>query len=179
MAVQTLADWITANPEHTKYLGTAAGVAICWQVGTAGAAPVLTADKWNVTDIFTALPETGETASNVDITTVGKTSRSLLNTVPDAPAASDLEVPVTNNPKELFAKCQEIVDAYQGTLEAGDTFYMATYLGEGHPAKVFAAQVSWSKNIDGTFSEELTTTVSITPDLGTYNELVEITNVGG
>lgn len=176
---KTLQEWIQENPDYNTYAGTAAGVPLVYQ--TAAGAPSLEASSWKVWDWVSELPDTNQAPAEADISTTGKTARSLLPIVPDAPAASELEINLGADTDAAIDALEALVEAYQGALKAGETFYLAHFLGEGKKSQIYAAAVSWGGGINGTFPDPLTTTIAITPDLGKYNkhQAITVTVVGG
>ena len=174
---KTLQEWITENPNYREFSGTTAGVPLAFQ--SAAGAPDLEASKWKVWDWVSELPDTNQAPAEADISTTGKTSRSLLPIVPDAPAASELEIKLGADTDAAIDALEALVSEYQDALKASETFYLAHFLGEGKKSQIYAAAVSWGGGINGTFPDPLTTTIAITPDLGKYNKHQEITVVGG
>lgn len=172
-----LSDWLAANPNHLEFRGTAAGTPLIYQAKEG--APGLTTDDWYVWDYTPELPDTEQAATNADITPTGRIARVLLNTVPDAPAASDLEIPLGANTDEGLDALDGLSGAYRDAMDANEIFYLGTFLGVGNKSPVYAASVSWSKSINGTFPDPLTSTISVTPSPGTYQDLVVITEAGG
>lgn len=175
---KTLKQWLTENPNHTEFRGTAAGVPLIYQA-SAGVAPTLAAEDWFVWDYAIALPDTTQSATNADITPTGRIARVLIPTVPDAPASSDIEVPLGTDSDVTIDALEGLNNAYQEAVTASKKFYLGSFLGIGNKSPVYAASVSWSKAFVINFPEPITSTISITPSLGDYNELVTITNVGG
>lgn len=172
---ETLKAWIARNPNHNQYRGTAAGVPLIYQA-TSGA-PSTKAEDWIVWDYAIALPDTTQAATNADITSTGKIARSLIQTVPDAPAASDLEVPLGAQTDETLDALEGIAAAYQDALTAGETFYLGSFFGLDVKSPVYAGAVAYSKSFVINFPDPMTTTISITPSLGDFNELLVITDI--
>lgn len=177
MAEKTLDQWIAENPNYNQFAGTVAGVPLVYQV--AEDKPILDTASWIVWDWVTELPDTNQAPAEADITTTGKTARSLIPTVPDAPAASELEVNLGQDTDAAIDAIEAFVDAYQGAIEEGKTLFIAHFLGEGKKSQIYAASVAWGGGINGAFPDPIVTTISITPDLGKYNKREVIATVGG
>ena len=171
---QTLKAWLALNPDYNKFAGTGAGAPLLYQV--ADGAPALTSGKWNVWDWVPETPDTDQAPANADITTTGKTARTLIDTVPDAPSASDIEISLGKDTDKAIEAIQGLVAAYQGALEEGKTFYLCHFLGIGKLSQIYASSVSWGGGIKVNFPDPTTTNVSFTPDLGKYNKLQVITD---
>lgn len=173
----TLQEWITANPNHDEFKGTAAGVPMAYQV--AEGAPTLDANDWTVWDYAPELPDTSQSPAEADITPTGRTARVLIPIVPDAPSATEIDVNLGQDTDGTLDAIQELIDAYQGAAAQGKQLFLLHYLGAGVKSQVYAASVTWDKSIVAPFPDPLTTTVAVTPNLGVYNELKTITSTGG
>lgn len=161
--------WIAANPDYGKYAGTASGAPFMYQA--AKDEPSLTPESWNVFDHVTGTPDLSQAPAEADITPTGKTVRVLIPTVPDAPSASDLVVPLGSDTDAKIEALEGLEAAYQAALANGDTFFVSYFLGEGKRSHIFAAAVAWSGTMNEVeFPEPWETTITITPNLGLYSE---------
>ena len=174
---KTLQAWLTENPDYNKFAGTGAGAPLLYQVADGN--PELTADAWNVWDWVPETPDTDQAPATEDITTTGKTARTLIDIVPDAPSASEIEINLGKDTDAAIEAIQGIVAAYQGALTEGKTFYLCHFLGVDKKSQIYAASVSWGGGIKINFPDPTTTSVSFTPNLGAYNKHEVITAVGG
>lgn len=173
MAAMTLADWMTENPNYNKYPGTVSGKP--WAYQAKSGAPSLSADDWFVFDMSDTFPDLSQSPSTVDISTTGATERKLIPTVPDAPSPTDASVFLGQDTDTGVSNIQELISANDDAISSGETFYMMNFLGIGKKSEIYAASVSWTSGISGTFGEALTTNVSVTPNLGVYHKYEVIT----
>lgn len=171
---KTLKDWLTENPDYNKFSGTGSGAPLLYQVADGN--PSLSSEDWIVWDWVPETPDTDQAPANADISTTGSLARKLIETVPDAPTATDIEVSLGRDTDAGIDAIQGIVSAYRGTLTSGDTFYLAHFLGAGKKSQIYAAAVSWSESVKINFPDPTTANVSFTPDLGKYNKFQVITD---
>lgn len=170
---QTLTEWITANPNYNKYPGTVSGKP--WIYQAAKGNPSLTTDDWYVFDMSDTFPDLSQSPSTVDISTTGAIERKLIPTVPDAPSPTDANVFLGQNTDIGIQSIQDLVLANDEAITAGETFYMGNFLGIGKMSEIYAASVSWTSGVTGSFGDALATNISVTPNLGVYHKYEVIT----
>ena len=166
---QTLAEWVVANPDYNKYAGTTSGMPLIYQAkeGT----PDLTPEKWFVWDWVTSTPDLSQAPAESDVSPTGVVVRRTIPTVPDAPSASDLTVYLGQDTDLAIDSCEGIDTDYQTARAAGQTFYLANFLGLGKKSQIYAASVAWSGTLNEVeFPEPQETTLTITPNSGVYNK---------
>lgn len=173
-----LSDWLTNNPSYAKYTGTLAGAPLIYQA--AATEPSLEPTAWNVFDYVSGTPDLSQAPSEADISPTGVTIRRVIPTVPDAPSATDLSVFLGQDTDATIEALEGIGEAYQTAIAAGQKFYLAYFLGAGKKSQVFSGAVVWSGTLDEVeFPDPLSSTLTITPNLGDYNKWQTIGAVSG
>lgn len=174
-----LSDWLTSNPDYGTYKGTLSGAPLIYQA--AAAEPSLEPTAWNVFDYVTGTPDLSQAPAEADISPTGVTVRRVIPIVPDAPSATDLTVYLGQDTDATIEALEDITEAYQTAIAAGQKFYLGYFLGAGKKSPVFAAAVNWSGTLSEIeFPDPLETTLTITPNLGGYNKWQAIgTEVAG
>ncbi len=165
---KTLTAWLGDNLDYNKFPGTVAGKPLIYQA--ADGDPSLDADDWKVWDYIGEFPDLTQTPATADITTTGKVARSLIEIVPDAPAPSDLEINLGVDTDGTIDAIEGLVKVYQDALAADKKLYFGHFMGDGKKSQIYQGAVSWNSGLNGAFPDPVTTTISITPDLGAYNK---------